>query len=574
MVLLSRAAQSRPLWLLVGVLLLVGLSGEPGRAQEEPDWRFGVVEAYTAQNTARELNIGWTRVRYHWGEVQADGVDTWTPELSDEQIDAQLSAGREVVGLLIGIPDWARDEAGLPQGLWLAFDDPDNTWGVFVHDIAARYAGRIDHWIIWNEPDIADTEIAHSWDGNVDDFYQLQRVAYLAAKAANPDAIIHLPAFTYWADFDAGREQYMARLLDRILADPEAQAYHHYFDVATAHLYFQPDQVYNLLGNFRQIMRERGLNQPIWLVETNAPPYDDPAWPVTEPTLAVSGGEQAAFMPQSFAAALAAGAQRVSVYKLRDTEDDRAANPEPFGLLRVDGSRRLATNTLREAIRLMRGTMAAERERWDEVGQFRLEQEDRVTTVLFNRLPSPLQVEVEAIAPTARLVDMWGQEEVVEAEGGRYILDLQQALCTQTIGDYCMIGGTVLYLIQARDGEGLPQGDPPLLPEPTVTPTALPSPSPSPQPTSTATRLMPTASATARPSPNPTTVVQEDVATATRQALAGITEAAVNPTAARRASTTSVAAEKATGVQSYLLFGLAALLFTVLLLVWLLRRPR
>ncbi|MFN2134406.1 MAG: hypothetical protein ACK2UK_00525, partial [Candidatus Promineifilaceae bacterium] len=162
----------------------------------------------------------------------------------------------------------------------------------------------------------------------------------------------------------------------------------------------------------------------------------------------------------------------------------------------------------------------------------------------------------------------------VEAEGGRYILDLQQALCTQTIGDYCMIGGTVLYLIQARDGEGLPQGDPPLLPEPTVTPTALPSPSPSPQPTSTATRLMPTASATARPSPNPTTVVQEDVATATRQALAGITEAAVNPTAARRASTTSVAAEKATGVQSYLLFGLAALLFTVLLLVWLLRRPR
>jgi hypothetical protein len=471
-------------------------------AQEEKDWRFGIVEAHTARNSARELKIGWTRVGFHWAHIQADGPDSWTPELTDEQLDEQLAEGREVIGLLIGIPEWAKDEANLPAGLWLDHDDPDNLWGSFVREVVTRYKGRIDHWIIWNEPDIDASEVAHSWNGSVDDFYQLQRVAYLVAKEANPDAVIHLAAFTYWADFDAGREQYMARLLNRISADPQAVEKNYFFDVATAHLYFQPDQIYELLGVFLKIMRERGMAQPIWLVETNAPPYDDPDWPVPDPALAVSSTEQAAFVPQALASALAGGAERIGIYKLRDTEGDRAANPEPFGLLRLDGTRRVAFNTYREAIRFMRGTKTTTRERWDEVGQFRLQQEDRVTTVLFTRLPQPQQVKIEAIAATARLVDMWGQELVLEAEDGYYTIDLQQALCTQTIGDYCMIGGTVYYLIQAIDG-GFPlEKDPPIVPpQPTVTiapshtMTASPMPTITPMPSATAS-LMPWSSAT------------------------------------------------------------------------------
>jgi hypothetical protein len=482
----------RKLVFICGLFVFIALAGT-APAQEEMDWRFGIVEAYTARNSARELKIGWTRLGFHWADLQSGGPDSWTPEISDELIDEQLAEGREVVGLLIGIPDWARDDADLPAGLWLDHDDPDNLWASFVREIVTRYAGRINHWIIWNEPDIDASEVAHSWDGSVDDFYQLQRVAYLVAKEANPDAVIHLAAFTYWADYKAGREQYMARLLDRIRADPQATEHNFYFDVATAHLYFQPDQIYELLGVFLDIMRERGFQQPIWLVETNAPPYDDPDWPVPDPALAVSSTEQAAFIPQALASALAAGAERIGVYKLRDTEGDRAANPEPFGLLRQDGSRRVAFNTYREAIRFMRGTKNTTRERWDEIGQFRLEQEDRITTVLFSRLPEPQLVQVEAIAETARLVDMWGQEQVLEAQDGFFTIDLQQALCTQTIGDYCMVGGTVYYLVQARDG-GLPPGDfPPVVPPP---PTVTIAPSP----TSTAT-LLPTET----PLPSPTT---------------------------------------------------------------------
>lgn len=503
--------------LVAGLLFVVlGITAQSG-AQEEKDWRFGVIEAYTARNAPRELNIGWTRVRFQWADVQAAGPDSWTPEVSDEQIDEQLADGREVLGLLIGIPDWARDEDDLPAGLWLEHDDPGNLWASFVREIVSRYDGRIDRWIIWNEPDIDASEVAHSWDGSVDDFYQLQRVAYLAAKEANPNAVIHLAAFTYWADVDAGREQYMARLLDRILADPQAAEHNHYFDVATAHLYFQPDQIYDLLGVFQEIMNERGLRRPIWLVETNAPPFDDPAWPVADPALAVSSTEQAAYIPQALAAALAAGAERIGVYKLRDTRGDRAANPEPFGLLRLDGSRRVAYTTYREAVRLMRGTTSASRERWDAVGQFRIEQEDRITTLLFARLPDPQQVEVEAIAGSARLVDMWGREQLLEAQTGTYTIDLQQALCTQPIGDYCMIGGTVLYLIQARDGGPPPQGPAAVAPPPTITATPPPTKTPAPTPSQTPA---PPATMTSTPRPTATSTDQPPTAAVMAEALA------------------------------------------------------
>lgn len=490
--------------MLTAVLLILLSLVAQGVAQEPAPWRFGVIEAYTAPNAARDLPAAWTRVTFQWAEVQEEGPHSWTPGVSDEQLVLQHSDGREVIGLLIGIPDWARDARKLPRGLWLPHTDPGNTWAVFVREAVGRYAGRIDHWIIWNEPDIAATELAHTWDGTVEDFYQLQRVAYLVAKESNPQAVIHLAAFTYWADVNAGREQYMARLLDRIREDPQAAQHNYYFDVATAHLYFQADQIYDLLLFFRGLMAERGLERPIWLVETNAPPYNDPSWPVDTVTLAVTENEQAAFMGQALAAALAGGAERVGVFKLRDTETDRLANPEPFGLLRLDGSRRLAFTTYKVAIAQMRGVRAASRRRWDEVGQFELWQEDRRTTVLFARLPANQVAEVPALGSAARLVNMWGEEELIEAQDGRYQIELQSALCTQTIGDYCMIGGTTLYLIEALDGGPPPQAAAPLLPPPQALPTLPPS---------------PTAPATATPPPT-ATVLPTPTASATVTATA------------------------------------------------------
>ncbi len=512
----------RTLWLmmlLVGGLLLGRPSVQARPLQQALEWRFGVIESYTAPRAANNLGVSWTRVRFQWAEVQPNGPETWKSTVREEQIDGEIDAGREVVGLLIGIPAWARAENNLPAGLYLPYDDPGNLWANFVREAVGRYDGRIDHWIIWNEPDIDDPAApGHTWDGSIEDFIQLLRVAYLAAKETNPHAVIHLPAFTYFWNPD-----YIGDFFNVLVAQPDAAANGYFFDVATAHLYFQPGTVYDGIRILYDEMAARGLPwKPVWLVETNAPPIDDEAWPVENWTLSVTMNEQAAFIPQAVAAALAAGAERIAVYKLLDLRSDREANPEPFGLLRMDGTRRPAFGTYITTIRYLAGAVRAERERWDEIGQIRIDQPDRTTTVLFARLPGEAQTAViPATASTALWVDMWGRAQEIEAEDGQFTVQLPAALCTQSIGDYCMIGGTTFFLVQATQNDvtlptPLPPGYPTPKPDPNVTPspTGSPTATPTTPPTATAT---PTITATPSPTAPPTqTPTATPTATATQ----------------------------------------------------------
>ncbi len=483
------------------------------------DWRFGVIESYENPAQANSLGAAWTRVRFQWAETQVGGPDTWTPSVSEGEINGEIAAGRTVVGLLIGIPDWAR-EGQLPRGLHLPHTDLNNTWANFVREAVGRYNGRINHWIIWNEPDVNDPNApGFTWGGSVQDFFQLQRTAYLVAKEVNPNATIHLSAFTYFWN-----PNYIYDYLDVVVADPAAPDNNYYFDALTAHLYFQPDSIYNIIQQFYGAVGSRGIPwKPVWLVETNAPPIDDPAWPVSNWTFRVSQQEQAAFIPQAFAVGLAAGAQRIGVYKMQDTADDVAANPEPFGLLRMDGSRRPAFTTYQVAVQYLAGMQGVKREEWGHWGQIRLDQGTHATTVLFSRLPAPQTVEVASEAATAVLVDMWGSRQTISASDGVFTVELSGAICAQTAGDYCMIGGPVYYLVQSLDGGSVaappPVSGPPAvenppaatatidpdaptaLPEETLTPAPTNTAEPTAEPTETST---PKATVTRRPTQTPT----------------------------------------------------------------------
>ncbi|MCP4416298.1 MAG: hypothetical protein GY805_06735, partial [Chloroflexi bacterium] len=460
---------------LLGLGLLVAASEKITAAppQAPVDYRFGVIESYENPGEANALGAAWTRVRFQWAETQSGGPGTWTASVSDAQINGEIAAGRTVVGLLIGIPDWAR-EGSLPRGLHLPHTDPNNTWATFVREAVGRYNGRINHWIIWNEPDVNDPNApGHTWGGSVQDFFQLQRTAYLVAKELNPNATIHLSAFTYFWN-----PNYIYDYLDVVVADPAAAENNYYFDALTAHLYFQPDSIFNIIQQFYGAVGSRGIPwKPVWLVETNAPPTNDPVWPVPNWMFQVTQQEQAAFIPQVFAVGLAAGAQRIAIYKLQDTPGDVAANPEPFGLVRMDGSRRPAFSTYQVATQYLAGMQGVKREHWGHWGQIRLDQGAQATTVLFSRLPAPQVVEVAAEAATAILVDMWGGRQTISASNGVFTVNLPGAICAQTAGDFCMIGGEVYYLVQSTDGDSAPA--PP--------PAGNPSPAGTPLPTATAT---------------------------------------------------------------------------------------
>jgi hypothetical protein len=521
-------------WLLVFLLLSQSLPFFSSVVAQTgpPNGRFGAVEAFRDPVAASEAGVAWDRILFYWSELQPNGPEDWNGyHVPDDWLQIAHQEGREVIGLLKHTPAWATDGltgCGVPRGLDLPVDDPGNLWAAFVRRAVGIYGDRIQRWVIWNEPDIDSDTYGSEWCGSMASYYRLLKVAYLVAHEVDPDVQIHLAGLTFWHDRD-----YLDRFLDHVAQDPTAAEHNQYFDVVTLHIYFQTESVPYIINETRAALRAHGLQKPIWVNETNASPDGDPEWPLVRPRWRVNLEEQASFLLQSFAMALSTGAERVSVYKLKDV--GLPPGGEPFGLIRPDGSRRPAYEAFKLITTYYAGTHQAREERHALYYVVTLEREEKTTRVIWARTESDASLSLPAMAPQARLIDQAGAERWVGPEGGAYSLTLPGARCAdEHIG--CIIGGPTYLLVEETVGAETtaPTSTPALtatvVPTGTAVPTATavlsptvsltPSlePSSTPAATSTPTEVptqaptsaymaMPTGTAT--PSPTPTIIPTE-----------------------------------------------------------------
>jgi hypothetical protein len=460
-----------------------------------PDPRFGVVQAHEAPAAATALGAGWSRVTFEWNRIQPNGPDEWNSvPISDHEVNNELAQGRQLVGLLVTTPGWATDVdsgPGVPKGLYLPPDDPGNAWAGFVRTIVGRYTGRIDHWTVWNEPDIPTGSQDMTWGGSIEDFVRLLQVAHKVAKETNPGAVIHMAAITHHHD-----EHWFGRFIDTLVAQPGAAEHGYYFDIATLHLYHEPEKIYDITAHYSAMMRGRGIHKPIWIAETNA--YLSRATPE----------EQAFFMFQALSLEIAAGAQRMAVYKMVDTETDSSADPEPFGLVQMDGSRRPAFTAYQVAATYLAGFRSGSWNRRDDISVVTVDRGAQTTTVLWARTPEPQTAMIAARTTRALLVDVRGGAHHVYPERGYYFVNLSGADCTQG----CWIGGAPYMLVeQAPTSAGTaPEPQPPTRVEVTgtqqsVSPNATTTPAATASSTSTATPTVVASPTSHRvPSPTPT----------------------------------------------------------------------
>ncbi len=479
-----------------------------------PDPRFGAVEAFRDPIAAAEAGVGWERVLFYWSELQPNGLDDWNGyHVPDEWLAQAIAAGREMVAVLKHTPAWATDGlpgCGVPRGLELPLDDPGNLWAAFVRRAVGIYAGRINHWIVWNEPDITPGTHGAEWCGTAAEYYQLLKVAYLAAHQANPDVTIHLAGTTTWHD-----KTYLRRLLEIGMQDPTGPEHGYYFDVATVHVYFQTETVSTIINETRATLAAYGLQKSIWVNETNAPPDSDPLWPLERLCWRVSLEEQAGFLLQSFALALVNGVERVAVYKWLDY--GLPPGSEPFGVLRPDGSRRPAFDAYKLITTHYTGAISGREDRQSLYTLVTLDRGELTTRVLWTRTQAGATVSVSALAPQARLIDQTGAEQVVEPVDGQYALTLPGARCPAERSDcpvqhpVCIIGGPTYLLVEEAASSALllvetsvpaptetPTPLPTATPVPTETPTPTPAPTDTPSPTPTATAI-PTPTSTLTP---------------------------------------------------------------------------
>lgn len=105
-----------------------------------------------------QLGVEWVKIGVNWRELEpTKGTINFTA--LDAAVNAFNAAGLNIMFTLTGAPDWARPSAtpfvlGLPE-----YGPPDNLadFGTFAGTIAERYAGKVQAYVIWSEPNLRRT---------------------------------------------------------------------------------------------------------------------------------------------------------------------------------------------------------------------------------------------------------------------------------------------------------------------------------------------------------------------------------------------------------------------------------
>jgi hypothetical protein len=464
-------------------LLLTALLSQPATAAQTLDQRLGIAEGFRNTGVMADSHAGWERLILPWDQVQPDGPGDFSHlgiTISDSQLQTELNRGDHVVGLFEFTPGWAQantdqGKRSPPLNLNLAYDDPNNYWGNFVSQTAKHYAGRIDDWVLWNEPEFHPGDPgaggSFTWLGSDEDFAQLLKVGYLAIKKANPNAHVSFPGTSYWVDALNNRPQFYDRLLSILAQDPDAANNNWYHDEVSLNLYRAPDDIYRVYSIFKQIQQQHGVDKPIWLTETNAMPSNDSAisCPHADSPIQTTMDQQAAYGAQAFAMAAAAGYQRFEFYQMVD--QNPCTEPAVWGATRDDGSRRPVADSLSTTIAQLSGYTAVhfapyvrETQDWSpwpddpsslmpnwQVYQVAFDKPgNQRVTVLWNGDADSLRVRVRKNGNSATLIDRNGAQQPLQDAQGWWVLSLAGATAhyPEDPGGYHFIGGEPLFLVE------------------------------------------------------------------------------------------------------------------------------
>jgi polysaccharide biosynthesis protein PslG len=323
--------------LLVAAASLLPSSAQAAEPGLSPDLSWGTSNADQDRTAAALKDVGsrWVRLNVEWGstEPSPDSYDSWMLSHYDRAVETARAAGQKVLMLVSQSPSWASgssDKQSPPE-------DPAD-YADFVRFLASRWAGKVEAWQVWNEPNIS-----RFWPTGPDPakYTQLLKAAYPAIKSGDPNARVVFggPSTN---DYDFVEGAYAAGAKG-------------YFDVMSTHPYTcnSPEAVATTNGRIskgsylgyreiRKSMLARGDDKPIWFTEFG--------WSTSTQSCGVSEQTQADYLTKAFK--LAAQDSYVQVafwynfrnnYWTHDADDIESR----YGLLRTDFSRKPAYDAIK-----------------------------------------------------------------------------------------------------------------------------------------------------------------------------------------------------------------------------------
>jgi hypothetical protein len=148
-------------------------------------WHYDAVARSNVIGDVTQAGFNWISQQVEWMSVETDqGIYDWTQ--LDNIVGDSSAVGLNVMLSFSHAPLFYRTPtSGLMPG------DP-STYGAFMGAVAARYAGQVQAYELWNEENL-DREAGF---GNVDPttYLPLLESGYTAVKAADPNALVLLGA--------------------------------------------------------------------------------------------------------------------------------------------------------------------------------------------------------------------------------------------------------------------------------------------------------------------------------------------------------------------------------------------
>ena len=259
-------------------------------------------DAALSETLARLAQLGLTTVRqrFDWNQIEPTaGQFTW--DAYDRIVAAANAGGIELLAVLDGSPAWARAAADSANPLAPPQERAD--FGRFAARVAARYAGKIHIYQVWDEPNIAP-----HWGARLIDpagYAGLLREGYTQIKAVDPTNLVLTASLAPTLE-TGGANLSDITFLDQLLAAGAAG----WFDAVAASPYGfdqapeaapAPDRLnYRRVELLRAALARQGLSDiPLWAVAVGwyAPP---PGWTgQPAPWPSVSAEQQAAYAAQA-----------------------------------------------------------------------------------------------------------------------------------------------------------------------------------------------------------------------------------------------------------------------------------
>jgi polysaccharide biosynthesis protein PslG len=153
-------------------------------------------ERNTVVDELSAAHAGWVRIDIGWQTIQENSPndhESWYVGIVDSAVAYANAHGLKVLGMLWRTPSWACGGCTNP------YSPPSNpaTYAKFATWAAQRWAGKIQAWEVWNEPNEDGF-----WSGTDQQYVDLLRAAYPAFHAGDPNTqvVIGGPAYndTNW----------------------------------------------------------------------------------------------------------------------------------------------------------------------------------------------------------------------------------------------------------------------------------------------------------------------------------------------------------------------------------------